>query len=149
MKIERRRISEMRDDFDVERRLWDAERKIKLQKDELEEEKIQLQKMKAELEEERERFREEMGRREVELKEAVKLERAKRAKLMKEILDIVRKHPEYGAKRISDTLQQLHFVSRNPSTIYAKLKRADLNTREKRSRYAEGEMKNAEAQPRD
>ena len=90
-----------------------------------------------------------MRRREVELKEALKLERAKRAKLMKEILEIVRKHPEYGAKRISDVLERFHYVSRSPSTIYAKLKRADLNTREKRVRYAEGELKDAEVQPRD
>ena len=66
---------------------------------------------------------------------------------MKEIVQIVKEHPEYGPGRISEALRTSHLILRSPSTIYAKLKKADLNTREKRLRFAEGEPKDAEIQP--
>lgn len=145
--LERKRIEEMRKDFSVERRLWEAERRLRLQKDEIENERRKLERERQEFEREKERFREEMRRREVDLKEAIKIERARQAKLMSEILDIVREHPEYGSKRISEVLQLHHFISRSPSTIYAKLRRADLNTKEKRLKFSKGAIKDAKVQP--
>lgn len=145
--IERRRMDEMRKDFQVERRLWEAERRLKLQKDEIEKERHQLERAKEEVEKEREKFREEMQHREAELKNMIRLEKARQAKLMDEILHIVKEHPEYGPNRISEILRTSHLILRSPSTIYAKLKKADLNTKEKRMRFLEGELKDAEIQP--
>ena len=136
--IERQRLEEMRKDFSVERRLWEVERRLKLQKDELEMERRKLQSEREEFERERERLFEEMHRKESELKESVKVEMARQAALMNEILNIVKEHPEYGPKRLSDVLESDHFISRSPSSIYAKLKRAELNTKEKRLKFAKG-----------
>ncbi len=146
LKIERNRIEEMRTDFDAERRLWEMERKLKIQKDELEREKRKLEGIREEFEKDREKFREEMRHAKAELRKTIRIEKARQAKLMSEIQKIVRAHPEYGAKRISEALQTDYFVSRSPSTIYSKLKRADLNTKEKRLRFIEGEMEDAEVQ---
>lgn len=145
--MERRRIEEMRKDFHVERKLWEAERRLRLQKDELEKERRKLEKEKEEFAKDKEEFREEMRRIKVELKETIRFEKARQAKFMNQILDIVRKHPEYGAKRISENLKTTHLISRSSSTIYAKLRRADLNTKEKRLRFLKGDRKDAKVQP--
>jgi anti-sigma B factor antagonist len=145
--MERRRMEEMRKDFQVERRLWEAERRLKLQKDELADERRELERLKEEMEAERRKFREETRRTEAELKDLIRHERALQAKLMNEILRIVREHPEYGPGRISEALRTSHLILRSPSTVYAKLRKADLNTKEKRLRFAEGELKDAEIQP--
>jgi anti-sigma B factor antagonist len=146
LEIQEKRLQEMRDDFDVERRLWEAERRLKLQKDELEKERLELEAMKREFLKEREAFRQEMGKRHSGYAYSGGIEKARRAKWMTEILTIVRRNPEYGAKRISGVLEAEHMVSRSPSTIYAKLRRANLNTREKRVEFAEGEREDAEVQ---
>ncbi len=146
LEIQEKRLQEMRDDFDVERRLWEAERRIKLQKDELEREKMKLEAMRMELEEKVEMLRREAGKREVQLEYSGGFEKARRAKWMSEILNIVRRYPDYGAKRIADVLEADHLVSRSASTIYSKLRRAGLNTRQKRLMFVEGEREDGEIQ---
>lgn len=146
LEIEEKRLQEMRDDFDVERRLWEAERRIKLQKDELEREKLELEAMRKELEEKMEALRQETRKKEVQFEYPGGFEKARQAKWMSEILDIVRRYPEYGAKKIADVLEADHLVSRSTSTIYTKLRRAGLNTREKRLTFVEGEREDGEIQ---
>ncbi|MBD3291165.1 SpoIIE family protein phosphatase [candidate division KSB1 bacterium] len=53
------------------------------------------------------------------------------------IYDIIKKHPEYGAKRISEELnsEQYGFTKINESRIYDELVRSRLNTRQLREAY--------------
>ncbi|MDZ7330939.1 MAG: SpoIIE family protein phosphatase [candidate division KSB1 bacterium] len=53
------------------------------------------------------------------------------------IYDIIRKHPEYGAKRISEVLdtEEYGFTKINESRIYDELVRSRLNTRQLREAY--------------
>ncbi len=48
--------------------------------------------------------------------------------------DVIRRHPEYGPKKISDMLntKEYGFVEISPLLIYEELRRAKLNTRERR-----------------
>ena len=50
------------------------------------------------------------------------------------IYDIIREHPEYGPKKISDLLntEKYGFTKVSPKLIYEELKRAKLNTKERR-----------------
>jgi hypothetical protein len=101
--------------------------------------------MRKDLEREREMLRHEIRKKEEGLPPGG-VERARRAKWMKEILSIVRCYPEYGAKRISDVLEAEHLVSRSPSTIYSKLRRASLSTKERRLEFVKGEEEDGEIQ---
>ncbi|RMG63885.1 MAG: HAMP domain-containing protein [Calditrichaeota bacterium] len=53
------------------------------------------------------------------------------------IYDIIQKHPEYGAKRISNILntEAYGFTKVSPRLIYEELKRAKLNTKERRIQF--------------
>ncbi|UCF65703.1 MAG: SpoIIE family protein phosphatase, partial [bacterium] len=55
------------------------------------------------------------------------------------LYDIIREHPEYGPKRISDELltEKYSFVEINPRLIYEELKRAKLNHRKQRERFVQ------------
>ncbi len=55
------------------------------------------------------------------------------------IFDIIKKHPEYGAKRIVQELntEQYEFFEIPETRIYEELKRLNLNTEELRRQYAE------------
>ncbi len=55
------------------------------------------------------------------------------------LYDIIRKHPEYGPKRISEQLntEEYGFTEVSPRLIYEELKRAKLNTRKKREMFVQ------------
>ncbi len=53
------------------------------------------------------------------------------------IYDVIRNHPEYGAKRISDELntEKYSFTILEPRRIYEELRKSKLSTREQRENY--------------
>ncbi|MBN2366419.1 MAG: hypothetical protein EH225_10815, partial [Calditrichaeota bacterium] len=55
------------------------------------------------------------------------------------LYDIIREHPEYGPKRLSDLLnsRKYSFVEIPPRLIYEELKRAKLNHRKQRERFVQ------------
>ena len=55
------------------------------------------------------------------------------------LYDIIREHPHYGPKRISDELfsEKYGFVEINPRLIYEELKRAKLNHKKQRKRFVQ------------
>ncbi len=55
------------------------------------------------------------------------------------LYDIIREHPEYGPKRLSDELntEKYGFVEVNPRLIYEELKRAKLNLQKQREKFVQ------------